>query len=280
MISSVMRFFAALAASIALAGPAAAQSTFTPQVGQPGKDVIWVPTPDDVVDRMLRMAQTTAGDFVVDLGSGDGKIVIAAAKKFGARSLGVEFNPDMVKLSQRNADAAGVAQRATFRQADIFATDYSQATVVTLYLLPSLNLKLRPQLLSMRPGTRVVSHSFDMDDWQADEISVVEGKRAHLWIVPASVQGGWTSEVMVAGSPRRYDLNFDQRYQTIRGTVSLGTVLAGLREAYLRGPQISFSYVDDQGVRRDFSGAVTGSRMEGGYRADNGSDGRWSATRK
>jgi hypothetical protein len=279
MLIRPVQLLALLATALAFATAATAQS-FTPQVGQAGKDVIWVPTPDDVVDRMLRMAQTTQNDFVVDLGSGDGKIVIAAAKKFGARSMGVEFNPEMVKLSQRNAESAGVAQRTSFRQADIFATDYSQATVVTLYLLPSLNLKLRPQLLTMRPGTRVVSHSFDMDDWQADEISVVEGKRAHLWIIPANVQGGWTSEVAVAGSPRRYDLNFDQRYQTIRGTVSLGTVLGGLREPVLRGPQISFSYVDDQGVRRDFTGTVTGSRMEGGYRADNGSDGRWSATRK
>jgi len=274
---------AAIAFTAAFSAPSSAQQPggFAPQVGRSGKDVIWVPTPDDVVDRMLRMAQTTPNDFVVDLGSGDGKIVIAAAKKFGARSMGVEFDPEMVKHAQRNAQAAGVTDKATFRNADIFATDYSQATVVTLYLLPSLNVKLRPQLLNMRPGTRIASHSFDMDDWQADEISIVEGKRAHLWIVPARLQGNWTTEVMIGGAPRQYDMNLEQRFQRITGSVGLGPVRAGLREPLLRGAEISFSFVDDQGQRRDFTGsAVSANRIEGSYRADNGSDGRWSATRK
>ncbi len=123
------------------------------------------------------MAQVTANDIVFDLGSGDGKIVIAAARKFGARATGFEFNPDMVKLSQRNAQAAGVADGATFRQADIFQSDITPATVITMYLLPSLNLKLRPQLLQMRPGTRIVSHSFDMDEWRPDETSTIDGRR-------------------------------------------------------------------------------------------------------
>lgn len=281
------RMFPALFALLALASAASAQQpaaqpgTFAPRIGQSGKDVIWVPSPDDVVDRMLRMAQTKPDDFVVDLGSGDGKIVITAARKFGAKAMGVEFNPDMVKLSEKNAEAAGVAQRATFRQADIFATDYSQATVITLYLLPSLNIKLRPTLLNMRPGTRIASHSFDMDDWQADEISVVEGKRAHLWIVPARVQGGWSASVVVNGSARRFDLDLDQRFQVIRGTVTLGPVRATLRDPLLRGAHLSFSMVDDEGVRRDFSGEVVAEgRMEGSWRGDNGSEGRWSAARR
>src|ERR1700704_3390650 len=176
------------------AGAAAAQ--YQPQVGQSGKDVIWVPTPDEVVDRMLTMAQVTPQDFVMDLGAGDGKIAIAAAKKFGARAVGIEYNPDMVKHANANATAAGVAGngqgKALIRQADIFQTDFTQATVITLYLLPALNMKLRPQLLAMRPGTRIASHSFTMEDWEADEISSVDGRRASFWVGPANVQGGWS----------------------------------------------------------------------------------------
>src|SRR3981189_3864846 len=153
-----------------------ASAQFQPQVGQSGKDVVWVPTPDDVVDRMLTMSQVTPNDFVIDLGSGDGKIAILAARKFGARALGIEYNPDMVKLSQNNALAAGVAGKASFRNADIFATDFSQASVITMYLLPGLNMKLRPQILSMRPGTRVASHSFTMEDWAADALSTAYGR--------------------------------------------------------------------------------------------------------
>src|SRR5687768_14361256 len=226
------------------AAPAAAQ--FQPQVGQSGKDVIWVPSPDDVVERMLAMAQVTPNDFVIDLGSGDGKIAIAAARKFGARSLGIEYNPDMVKLSQDNARAAGVAEKASFRRADIFATDFSQATVVTMYLLPALNMKLRPQLLSMRPGTRVASHSFSMEDWEADEIATLDGRRAYFWVVPANVMGGW---VLEAGG-QKYDVNIEQTFQKIQGTVALGPIHAGLRDARLRGAGIAFAYVDSTGVRR------------------------------
>src|SRR5687768_8249552 len=185
--------------------PAAAQ--FQPQVGQSGKDVIWVPTPDDVVERMLTMAQVTPNDSVWDLGAGDGKIAIMAAKKFGARATGIEYNPDMVKHANDNAQKAGVAGsgagKVVIRHGDIFATDFSQATVVTLYLLPALNMKLRPQLLSMRPGTRVVSHSFSMEDWEADEISSLDGRRAYFWVVLDNVMGWWELE---AGE-QRYDVN-------------------------------------------------------------------------
>jgi len=153
----------ALLAALAVPFAVSAQK-FEPQVGQAGKDVIWVPTPDEVVARMLTMAQVGPNDFHMDLGSGDGKIVIAAAKR-GAKALGIEYNPDMVKLSQENAQKAGVSDRAQFRRADIFATDFSQATVITLYLLPALNMKLRPTILAMKAGTRVASHSFTMEDW-------------------------------------------------------------------------------------------------------------------
>ena len=267
---------ALLAASFLLTLPAHAQKAYEPQVGQAGKDVIWVPTPDEVVDRMLRMAQVTPNDYVVDLGAGDGKIAIAAAKKFGARSLGIEYNPEMAKHAQGNAEKAGVAGKARIIQGDIFATDFSQATVVTMYLLPGLNLKLRPTLLSMRPGTRVVSHSFTMDDWEADETSSMDGRRAYFWVVPANVNGGWTLET----GGDKAELSFEQRYQKIEGTVGLGHSQGGLREARLRGFNISFAYVDNNGVRRDFTGRVTGGRMEGSFRAENGSEGRWSATKK
>jgi Methyltransferase domain len=260
-------------------GAAAAQK-FEPQVGQAGKDVIWVPTPDEVVERMLTMAQVTPADFVMDLGAGDGKIAIAAAKKFGARAIGIEYNPEMVKHANANAQAAGVAGsgrgQAQIRHGDIFQTDFSQATVITLYLLPALNMKLRPQLLAMRPGTRVVSHSFTMEDWEADETSSIDGRRAYFWMVPANVMGNWTLE---AGS-QRHELSFEQTFQKLSGTVSLKPVQAGLRDARLRGPFIQFGYVGQDGVRRDFNGRVDGKRMEGSFRDEKGAEGKWTAARK
>lgn len=274
------RFLAGALLSVAVAFfalPALAQDKgFQPQVGQQGKDVIWVPTPDEIVERMLRMAQTTANDYVIDLGAGDGRIAIAAAKKFGARSTGLEYNPDMVKLSQRNAEKEGVASKAKFQQADIFVTDFSQATVLTMYLLPNLNLKLRPTILTMKPGTRVVSHSFTMDDWQPDETSSVDGRNAYLWIVPANVAGAWK----LGFNGQSHEVTFDQRYQKIEGTIRLGVISAGLREPFLSGFNIRFAYVDNGGQRHQFTGQVTGARMEGSVRSDDGKESRWSADRK
>src|SRR5688572_13673721 len=262
-----------------LVGTAGAQK-FEPQVGQAGKDVIWVPTPDDVVDRMLTMAQVTPQDFVMDLGAGDGKIAIAAAKKFGARALGIEYNPDMVKHGNANAAAAGVAGngpgKALIRHADIFQTDFSQATVITLYLLPALNMKLRPQLLAMRPGTRVVSHSFSMEDWEADEISTLDGRRAYFWLVPANVVGTWIVEL----GGQKTEMALEQKFQHVTGSLHLGPIHAGLREARLRGSAIFFSYVDPAGLRRDFAGRVTSNRMEGTFRDEKGVEGKWSAAKK
>ena len=260
-----------------LALPAAAQDkAFEPQVGQQGKDVIWVPTPDEIVERMLRMAQTTANDYVIDLGSGDGRIAIAAAKKFGARSAGLEYNPDMVKLSQRNAEKEGVAGKVKFQQADIFVTDFSQATVLTMYLLPNLNLKLRPTILNMKPGTRVVSHSFTMEDWQPDETSSVDGRNAYFWIVPASVGGVWRLGI----NGQTHEVTFDQRYQKIEGTIRLGVISAGLREPLLNGFNIRFAYVDAAGRRHQLTGQVIGARMEGSVRSDDGKEARWSAEKR
>ena len=274
------RLVAALAAFLLCFNAAAQPKPFEPQVGQSGKDVIWVPTPDDVVERMLTMAQVTPNDNVWDLGAGDGKIAIMAARKFGARATGIEYNPDMVKHANDNAQKAGVAGtgqgKATIRHGDIFATDFTSATVITLYLLPALNMKLRPQILSMRPGTRVVSHSFSMEDWEADEISTLDGRRAYFWLVPANVMGGW---VLDAGG-QKADVNIEQTFQKIQGTVALGPVHAGLRDARLRGAGITFAYVDTAGVRRDFTGTVSGGRMEGSFRDQKGAEGRWTATKK
>ena len=273
------RLLALLTAAFLFAAPAVAQK-FEPQVGQAGKDVIWVPTPDEVVERMLTMAQVTPADIHFDLGAGDGKIAIMAAKKFGARATGIEYNPDMVKHANANAQAAGVAGtgagKATIRHGDIFATDFSSASVVTLYLLPALNMKLRPTILSMRPGTRVVSHSFTMEDWEADEISSMDGRRAYFWVVPANVMGSWTLE---AGG-QRLELSMEQTFQKINGTLTLGSTHAGLREARLRGVNIAFAYIDQSGMRRDFTGRITAGRMEGTFRDEKGAEGRWTAAKK
>ena len=277
--NSVARFAAPVALLFACTLPATAQQKdkeYEPQVGQAGKDVIWVPTPDEVVQRMLRMAQVTANDYVVDLGAGDGKIAIAAAKTMGARSLGIEYNPDMAKHAQRNVEKAGVQAKAKVVQGDIFASDFTSATVITMYLLPALNMKLRPQILAMKPGTRVVSHSFNMEDWEPDETSNMDGRRAYLWIVPANVMGGWQVEM----GGERADLTLEQKFQKLEGHVQLGVIQAGLREARLRGFLISFAYVDNTGMRRDFTGRVTGTKMEGSFRSDTGAEGRWTATKK
>jgi len=272
---SVVAFLAA-AAVAAVAFAQAEKKDFQPQVGQAGKDVIWVPTPDDLVERMLRMAQTTPNDFVVDLGSGDGRTVIAAAKKFGARSMGVEFNPDMVDLSTRNAAREGVTAKAKFIRGDIFETDFTQATVITMYLLPGLNVKLRPKILDMKPGTRIVSHQFNMDDWQPDETTNLDGRRAYFWLVPAKVQGNWRVQSGADG----WDLALEQKYQMLEGSMKLGAINAGLRETRLQGDKIAFAFVDAAGVKREFAGRVSGNTMEGTVKADSGAETRWTAAKR
>ena len=275
---AMFRLIAAAAVAALLSNTAVAQTKpYEPQVGQAGKDVIWVPTPDEIVERMLRMAQVTPNDYVIDLGAGDGKIAIMAAKKFGAKSLGIEYNPEFARFAQENVVKAGVADKSRVQQGDIFATDFKSATVLTMYLLPALNLKLRPTILTMRPGTRVVSHSFAMDDWEAEEISSLDGRRAYYWVVPANVQGTWRLSIPGGETP---EVTFEQKFQKIEGHVQLGTIQGGLRDARLSGPNISFTFVDGNGVRRAFSGRVTGNTMEGMLRADNGAEARWTAAKK
>src|SRR5687768_17813971 len=212
--AAIRRSFLALSLSLVASGAFAqaqpATKPFEPQVGQAGKDVVWVPTPQALVDRMLDMAKLSPQDIHYDLGSGDGRTVITAAKRGAAQAVGVEFNPDMVALSERMATKEGVAGKAKFIQGDIFQIDFSHATVITLYLLPSLNLKLRPTLLRMKPGTRVVSHAFSMDDWQPDQTDNVEGRTAYLWIVPAPVDGTWRWSTPSTG-PKEYELALRQQ---------------------------------------------------------------------
>jgi methyltransferase family protein len=250
---------------------------FTPSVGQEGKDVIWVPTPQALVERMLQMANVKPTDYVIDLGSGDGRTVITAAKKFGARALGLEYNPDMVALSRRNAEKEGVADRAQFRQADIFASDFSQATVITMYLLPTLNLKLRPTLLNMKPGTRLVSHAFTMDDWEPDQTENVEGRTAYLWIVPAKVEGNWRMDVAGSNSAH-YDLNLRQRFQKLDGQARNGSNTLQVRDAKMRGDEITFALANGAGGASQFIGRLAGDKLEGTAKQPSG-EAKWTATR-
>lgn len=248
---------------------AAAASEFTPEVGQSGKDVVWVPTAQTLVNKMLDMVKLTPQDTLYDLGSGDGRTVITAAKR-GARAYGIEYNPDMVELSKRNAEKEGVAARATFEKADIFASDYSKATVITLFLLPELNVKLRPTILDMKPGTRVAANSFDMGDWKPDQTARVEGNctswcTAYLWIVPAKVEGAWK---LAHG-----ELTLTQQYQTIAGTLRMADKTLAISSGKLDGENISFSV---GGVQ--YSGRVRGDTMDGAM-AVGATRSPWSAAR-
>jgi methyltransferase family protein len=243
-----------------------AQDEFQPQVGQQGKDVIWVPTPQALVDKMLDMAKVTPKDYVMDLGSGDGRTVITAAKR-GAKARGIEYNPDMVELSKRNAAKEGVSDKASFVNADLFESDFSDATVITLFLLPDINIRLRPKILDMKPGTRVVSNSFTMGEWKADETANAGNGcgswcTAYLWIVPAKVEGTWQ---MPQG-----ELALKQTFQMVSGTLKSGNASTPITNGKLSGDQISFTAGGNQ-----YTGRVNGNVMEGKA----GSGGSWKATR-
>ncbi len=262
------------AASLLVAGAAAAKTRaecerdYTPQVGQAGKDVIWVPTPDALVNQMLTMAKVTSRDFVVDLGAGDGKIAIAAGKNFGATATGIEYNADMAKLAQCFAEAAGVADKVKIIRGDIFKEDFSKATVVTMYLLPELNLCVRHRLLAMAPGTRVTSHSFTMGEWQADQPFEVEYRNAYLWIVPARVGGNWNFR----GANTDFALTLTQSFQKIGGEVSVGGRTQPLVGVSLDGDAIRFAFTDAKGVTQHFAGTVRGTTITGSLRASGVAD--------
>ena len=241
----------------ALAQPA---KDYEPAFGQPGKDVMWLPTPQALVDKMLDMAKVTGDDFVIDLGSGDGRTVITAAKR-GAKALGIEYDPNLVELSKRNAAREGVSDKATFVKADIFESDFTQATVITMFLLDELNLQLRPKILDLKPGTRIVSNTFDMGDWKPDEVGRAEGVcgtayycTANFWIVPAKVEGAWKLP--------QGELVLKQQFQMLSGTLRIGNGSIAVSNGRMSGDRIEFS-----ANGTTYTGKVTGNTIDGNLQA-------------
>jgi protein-L-isoaspartate O-methyltransferase len=253
------------AATLSAQAPAASSQ---PKLGQQGKDVVWIPSPAPTVTKMLDLARVTANDHVIDLGSGDGVTVIAAARR-GATAMGVEFDKGLVDVSRQNAAAAGVSDRVTFVEGDFFKTDLSKATVVTLFVHVSINMKLRPMLLDLRPGTRIVSNTFDMGDWRADQVAQVTETctrfcTALLWVVPAHVDGVWRLDDS--------ELRLTQQFQNVTGTLTTGGVAKPISAGRLNGDEISF-FVGSV----PYKGRVKGGLMEGTVAA--GGTPAWRATR-
>jgi SAM-dependent methyltransferase len=228
--------------------PKLGDDKYKPSVGQSGKDVIWVPTNDAVAEAMLKMANVKPGDLVYDLGSGDGKIAIAAAKNFGATAVGIEFNKDMADLATRNAERAGVADKVKIINGDIFVEDFSKANVLTMYLLPDLNLKLRPTILKMTPGTRVVTNSFHMGDWEADALIGNGYTQGYYWVVPGNAAGKWT--IKGIEGVKSANLDITQRYQRVGGTLSIDGKAQPLLGPSLVGNRLKFSFIDQGGQSR------------------------------
>jgi len=248
----------------------------------------YVQSPRIVVETMLKMAQVRASDFLIDLGSGDGRILITAAKKYGARGFGVDYDPRLVKLATDNAQKAGVADRVTFLEQDIFKTDLRSASVVAMYLLPNYNLVLKPRLLQLKPGTRVVSHDYGMGDWPADaELTVPAPEKPvgarkestiYLWIVPARVEGAWKTVIPGARGARSATLRFEQHYQRLEGTLQIGKMILRLERTYLRANYLSFRVQDGPATVR-FQGYAGNGRIAGEVARSNGRGVRWRALR-
>jgi hypothetical protein len=260
-------------AFLAVALVAVAAGAVAQQREGPALDVPFVPTPPEVVERMLQMVDVRPDDFVIDLGSGDGRIAIAAAGK-GARALGVDIDPQRVREAHENARKAGVEGKVTFRRENLFDTRIGEATVLTMYLLPDVNMRLRPRILDeLRPGTRVVSHAFDLADWKADQHAEIGHRRIFMWVVPAKVAGRWRLE----SGTESFTLTLEQRYQTIEGSAQIGGMTVQISNGVLHGTEIAFALPDG----RRFHGRVAGDRMEslpsatGGDKATNS----WRATR-
>ncbi|HEX6052794.1 MAG TPA: class I SAM-dependent methyltransferase [Gemmatimonadaceae bacterium] len=247
-------------------------------------DVIFVPTPMEVVDSMLAVTRVTKQDRLFDLGSGDGRIVIAAAKRFGTRGIGIDIDPQRIEESRRNADTAGVKNLVEFRQADLFETDLRQATVITLYLLPTLNVKLRPKLFAeLRPGTRVVSHAFNMGDWEPDRTLYAGGRTVYYWLMPANLDGTWTLTAPAGGSTRTYELRLTQNYQRLTGTATAGRQSLAVDSARVIGDSVVFTLADTasgasaRGQRMRFAGRLSDGTLSGVVA---GGSGRWRATKR
>jgi len=245
--------------------------------GEPS--VPYVPTPQEVVERMLQIAKVTTTDYVIDLGSGDGRIVITAAKKHGARGFGVDLNPERIAEANANAAKAGVTDKVAFYQRDLFETDLSEATVITMYLLPRVNLELRPRLLDLKPGTRVVSHDFSMDEWKPDVHVQMDAREkyggsggksdVYLWVIPAKVAGAWRWQLPVSGKRQAYEVTLTQRFQMISGGVNVGGRTVKLQNPRLRGGEISFGFTADVNgapVKHEFTAKVEGESIAGSAR--------------
>ena len=263
--------FAVAAAALAVLAIAPAQA-LEPRVP-------YVPTPQEVVDRMLEVAKVGLYDYLIDLGSGDGRIVVTAARKFGTRGFGVDLNPERIRESNENARRAGVSEKIAFYQRDLFETSLGSATVITMYLLPQVNIELRPRLLDLKPGTRLVSHDFDMGDWKPDNYIKMETQakyggaggtsEIYFWIVPARVAGVWQWELPVSGKPLAYEVKLEQKYQAITGSISVGGKPVKLLTARLRGDEIRFAFtaeVNGSPVKHEFIGKVTGDGVTGSAR--------------
>ena len=266
-------------AALGLPLVASAQTAPVPEpvLGTPGKDSGWIPTPAGMVEAMLEMAGVTATDLVCDLGSGDGRIPLLAAKRYGARGLGIEYNGDLVKYSDSVALKEGLADRVKFVQGDIFAQDFTQATVVTLFMPPDFNRRIRPMLLAMKPGTRVVAFNFGMDDWQPDDSVYVDAQRGMLWRVPAKVDGNWRLVFDIAG-PAPCTLRLEQKFQKVAGYLAIGNERLTLWDLRFDVDRLRFSVIHD-GKRLDFDGRVTGTMLEGRVEAGGQPARRWKATR-
>jgi SAM-dependent methyltransferase len=263
-----------LALFLVLLGPAAAAEL--PEVGQVSKDSVWVPTPERMIRRLLQLADTTKHDVVLDLGSGDGRIPIYAAKHFGARGIGVELEENLVNLSRRTAESQGVAPRVQFIQDDLFKADLSVASVIALYISPGVMERLKPRLLELRPGTRVVSHHFTLGDWEHDEKIEVEGRSGYLWVVPAGIEGEW--KVSLPGQDFR--LRIERRYQKLTTSGERGGKRLHVIGARLRGTELWFTSFDRDGGTRHFHGRLEGERLAGDSEGWPGIEPlRWTATR-
>ena len=272
MLQSVLAYARGATAStlafLALAWPAAANAA--------SATVPYVPTPQPIVERMLEIAKVSRNDYLIDLGSGDGRIVVTAARKYGTRGFGVDLNPTRIDEAEENARKAQVGDRVAFIEGDLFETDLTTATVITMYLLPRVNLDLRPRILNLKPGTRIVSHDFSMDDWKPDVHETIDVKEKYgtaagvsdiyFWLVPAKVGGTWRSQLTVHGKPVNYVFNLNQQFQFASGTANVNGQAVPIANAKLEGERVNFDFtanVDGAPTKHTFNGVVVGDTITG-----------------
>jgi len=272
-VRALLAAWALLAAETLAAQPAAAPAP--PQIGQVSKDSVWVPTPERLIRRMLQLADVTGDDFVVDLGAGDGRIPIYAARHFGARAIGVELEENLVVLARESAKAQGVSHLARFVRQDLFDFDLSGATVIALYISPGVMSKLKPRLAGLKPGTRVVSHFFTLEEWEPDETVRAEDRAGYLWVVPADVRGAWT--VTTADDALR--VTIEQTHQRLTARAERAGKAVPVISTRLRGTEIAFTAFDADGGARRYRGRVEAGRMSGDSDGHGVQPLPWSATR-